>query len=200
MTYYKRDFYKYIAPHARSVPEPTVEDTVEDIVIDFCNRTSVYRQWLEDHIFVDAGDTDVELDPPRDTAIVEIMAVQKVDESGDPYDLVDPDSYIFSNQIDDTPKLLFVDPATEGYEARVRVALKPEVGFETLPNWLYERWRDVIVAGVLAKILSMRSKPWYAQGEANQYLAVYMNGINQTSRQAILETINKVARPASRYI
>lgn len=200
-TYLKSDFYKYIAPHARGVPEPTVEDAVEDVIIDFCSKTSLYRQWLEDTISVGIDDTEIELDIPNDTAIVEIMAVQKLDDDGNPTDEFVPDEdYVFSNQSDNLPKLIFSEPSTEEYEARVRVALRPEIGFSTVPTWLYERWRNTIVEGVLAYLLSMRSKPWYAQSESALHMAAYERDVGRVSAGAVLETINKVKRPTSRYI
>lgn len=199
MTYYKYDFFKYVAPHVRGIPEPTVEDTVENIIIDFCQRSGFYRQWLSTQISVAIDDEDVSFTPPANTAIVNVLGVQKVEASGDYGVFIDPETYLFSNQ-DGTPQLLFNDPADEAYTARVRVSLRPVIGFSVVPDWVYEDWRYVITAGVVQSLLSMRSKPWYARVESEKHRAQYEHGIARASREVVLETINKISRPVSRYI
>ncbi len=199
MAYYKYDFYKYVAPDVYGVPEPTVEDTVEDVIIDFCQKTSFYRQWLEDQISVYEDDEEIELDLPGNTAVVEVIAIQKVETDGSYGDIIDPDTYVFSNQGDE-PKILFNDPSDEEYDARVRVALRPSVGFSIVPDWIYEDWRDVIAHGVKQRLLAMRSKPWYALTESEQHRAWYEQGIRKASRKVVQETINKIAPPIKRYI
>jgi hypothetical protein len=199
MTYSKSDFYKYVAPDVRGVPTPTVEDTAEDVIIDFCQKTSLYRQWLEDQILVLVDDEDVELDLPEDTAIVEVMGIQEVDDSGDYGDFIDPDTYMFSNQ-GDTLKIIFNDPSDREYDARVRVALRPTIGFTVVPDWIWEDWRDVIAEGIKYRLLSMRSKSWYAPTEAAFHLGLYSQGIRKAARKVVLETVNKVDKPVSRYI
>jgi len=199
MTYYKYDWYKYVAPDVNGIPEPTVEDTVEDVIIDFCQKTSFYRQWLEDQISVAVDDEEVELDLPDNTAIVEVVAIQKVETSGGYGDFIDPDSYIFSNQGDEA-KILFNDPSDEEYDARVRVALRPVVGFSTVPDWIYQDWRDVIAHGVKSRLLAMRSKPWYALTESEQHRAWYDQGVRKASGKVVLETVNKIRKPTARYI
>jgi hypothetical protein len=209
-TYCKADFYKYVAPHVYGVSEPAVEGAVEDVIIDFCNRTSFYRRWLEDYISVAIGDEEVDLDLPRNTAVVDVIAIQKVDDGGEYGEFLDPDSYLFSNQTmkeagttdlyDNTSKILFNEPSDEGYEARVRLALRPIVGFTEVPNWVYEDWREVIVHGVLSRLLSMRSKAWYALTESEQHRNWYMAGVRKAANKVVLETINKVSKPVSRYI
>lgn len=199
MTYYKYDFYKYVAPDVRGIAMPTVEDAVEDVIIDFCQKTSVYRQWLEDQISVAVDDEEVELDLPDDTAVVEVMGIQEVDDDGEYGDFIDPDTYMFTNQ-GDTPKIIFSEPSEDEYDARVRVALRPIIGFTEVPDWLWEDWRDVISEGVKARLLSMRSMSWYSPNEAGQHMAQYLLGVHKASRQVVLETINKVTKPVSRYI
>lgn len=199
MPYYKYDFYKYIAPDVHGVPEPTVEDTVEDVIIDFCRKTSFYRQWLEDQISVFVDDEEIELDLPEDTAVVEIIAIQEVETSGDYGDFIDPDTYIFSNQGDE-PKILFNEPSEEEYDARVRVALRPVRGFSVVPDWIYEDWRDTIAEGAKFRLLSMKSKPWYSRIERDQHRVWYERGIHKASRMVVLETINKIKKPTARYI
>ncbi len=199
MTYYKYDFYKYVAPDVNGVPEPTVEDTVEDVIIDFCRKTSFYRQWLEDQISVYVDDEEVELDLPANTAVVEVVAIQEVETSGDYGDFIDPDTYIFSNQGDEA-KILFSDPSDEEYDARVRVALRPVVGFTVVPDWIYEDWRDTIAEGAKYRLLSMRSKPWHSRIESHEHRVLYERGLHRASAKVVLETINKIRKPTSRYI
>jgi len=199
MTYYKYDFYKYVTPHVYGVPGPVVEDVVEDVIMDFCQQTGVYRQWLDDHIFVSVDDEEVELDLPDNTAVVDVLAVQEVEEDGLYGGYLEPDTYLFSNQ-SGTPTLLFNTPSEEDYEARVRVALRPTVGFTIVPEWLYIEWRDVISEGVLAHLLAMRAKPWYALTESEQHRQKYLDGIRTASGKTVLETLNKVTKPVSRYI
>jgi hypothetical protein len=201
MTYAKDDFYKYVAPDVRLVPIPTVEDAVEDVIIDFCQKTSIYRQWLEDTISVVEDDTEVELTLPDNTAVVNVMAVQELDDNGDPIEdqFIDPDTYHFSNQ-DGTPKILFMQPSDEEYDARVRVSLRPVVAFTVVPDWIWEDWRDVIVSGVKYRLLSMRAQAWYSPVEAEYHYRLYMAGVRKASSAMVLETINKICKPTSRYI
>jgi hypothetical protein len=202
MPYYKYDFYKYVAPDVYGCPMPVIEDTAEDVIIDFCRKTSFYRQWLEDLISVAVDDVDVELDLPRNTTVVEVMTVQKVDGNETPIDeYLNDEDFTFSNQDDSgTARLVFREPAQEAFDARVRVALRPVVGFTIVPDWLYEDWRDAIVAGIKARLLSMRSKAWYALTESEQYRLRYNEEIRRASRVVVLETVNKIRKPPTRYI
>ncbi|MFP4036997.1 MAG: hypothetical protein ACLFUE_05705 [Desulfobacteraceae bacterium] len=199
MTYYTYDFYKYIAPDVPMVPLPTVEDTVADVIIDFCQKTSIYRQWLEDYIAVSQDDEEVELDLPNSTAVVEILAIQEVEDIGDYGDFRNLDDFMFTNQAD-TPMLLLNDPAEKDYEARVRVALRPTIGFTEVPDFIYEDWRDVIASGAKHRLLAMRGKPWYAPRDAEGHRMDYRRGVQRASSRVVLETINKVNKPTSRYI
>jgi hypothetical protein len=199
MTYHTYDFYKYVAPDVMGVSIPTVEDAAEDVIIDFCQTTSAYRQWLEDTVSVSTGDEEIEIDPPEDTAVVEIIAIQKIDSSGDYGDFVDQDTYQFSNR-EATPKIIFNDPVDEDYDARIRAALRPVVGFSDVPDWLWTDWRDVIASGIKYRLLSMRSQRWYSSREADLHLGAYFRGTNRAARQVVLETLNKINKPTSRYI
>jgi len=199
MAYSKSNFYKYVAPDVNQAPSPVVEDTVEDVIIDFCQKTSFYRQWLEDHIEVSVDDEEVELDLPDDTAVVEIISIQAVESDGSYGGFIDPDTFMFSNQGDE-PRIIFNDPSNEEYTARVRAALRPVVGFTDVPDWIYEDWRDAIVDGVKYRLLAMRSKPWYALQESEQHRVWYEREVRKASASVVLETINKVKRPTSRYI
>lgn len=199
MTYYTYDFFKYVAPSAHMVPMPVVEDTAADVIIDFCLKTSVYRQWLEDHIYVYEDDEDVEVDLPANTAVVEILAVQEVEESGDYGEFRDPDTYMFSDQDGDS-KLLFNDPAEKDYEARIYASLRPTIGFTVVPDWIYENWRDVISEGIKYRLLAMTSKPWFSATEAGKCYANYRAGLQKASARVVMEVINKINKPESRYI
>lgn len=199
MTYYTYDFYKYVASDVPMVPMPTVEDTVADVIIDFCQQTSVYRQWLEDQISVYQDDEEVELDLPADTAVVEILGVQKVDSDGNYGDFIDAETYIFSAQ-GEIPKLLFNEPVEQDFDARVRAAIRPVIGFTEVPDFIYEDWRDVIVNGAKARLFNMKAKPWHSPVEAEKARYQYNRALQRAGAKVLLETINKVHKPASRYI
>lgn len=199
MSYTTEDFYKYIAPDVNGVSIPIVADTVADTIIHFCRKTSFWRLWLEDHIAVYIDDEQVPLDLPEGTQVVNIIAIQVVENDGTYSSFIDPNTYTYSKRIDE-PGIVFTEPSNEDYEARVRVALRPIEGFSEVPDWLYEDWRDTISCGAKHRLLSMRSQSWYSPVEAEQNRLFYQAGVTSASAKVVLETINKIHKPKSRYI
>jgi len=199
MSYTLENFYKYIAPDVNGCPMPVVEDAVRDAIITFCRRSSYWRKWLEDQVSVFRDDESVDLELPSDTRLVDVLAVQKVNDDGTYGDYLDKSSYVYAG-FESTPQILFNDPADEDFDARVRVALRPDVDTDTVQDWVYEDFREVICHGAKYRLLSMRSKTWYAQAESDFYRRRFNDAINRAAALVALESINTLASKQTGYI
>jgi len=199
MSYTLENFYRYIAPDVNECPMPVVEDAVRDAIITFCQRSSYWRLWLEDQISVSQDDESVELELPKNTRLVDVLGIQKVNSDGDYGDYLDKGSYVYAG-FESTPQILFNVPADEDFDARVRVALRPDIDTDTVQDWVYEDFRDVICHGAKYRLLSMRSKAWYAQAESEFYRRHFKDAINRAAALVALESVNTLAPKQAGYI
>jgi len=199
MSYELEDFYKYIAPDVQGCPIPTVEDAVRDAIREFCHRSNYWRMWLEDTIYVSEDDETVDLEIPANTRLVNVLAIQAVNDDGSYGDYMDKDEFLYPG-LDSTQKILFNTPAEEDFEARVRVSLKPDIDTDTVQDWVYEDFRDIIVSGALSRLLNMSSKSWYRQAEAMAHKYRFDSAVSKALSVAAMESVSKLAPKKTGYI
>ena len=199
MSYELSDFYQYIAPDVRGCPGPVVNNAVRDAIITFCRRSSYWREWLDDHISAYEDDESVELDIPDNTRLVDVIAIQMINDDGTYGDYLDKDTYVYKG-FESTPTVLFNVPVEEDLDARVRVALTPDVDTDTVENWVYEDFRDAICSGAKSRLLSMRSTAWYSPDESNFHRAMFNKAVSHAAAIVALESVNTLAPKKPRYI
>ena len=199
MSYELDNFNKYIAPEVRGCPMPVIEDAVRDTIRWFCGRTSYWRMWLDDQLSVYEDDESVELELPDNTRLVDVLAIQKVNDNGTYGDYLDKDAYVYAG-FESTLQILFNEPATENYDARVRVALKPDIDTNTVQDWVYEDFRDVVCHGALSRLLNMSTKPWYQQSAALAHRKHFDAAVTAAIAQVALECVNTLAPKKTGYI
>ena len=62
---------------------------------------------------------------------------------------------------------------------QANVVLRPDADAESMPPELYARWRDVVEAGALHKLLLMPGQPWVQVELAGYHATVYAAGVEQ---------------------
>jgi len=199
MSYDLSSFYKYIAPDVRGCPQPVVEEAVRDAVIEFCRKTGYWRKWLDSEVSVYEDDEYAELDLPTNTRLVDVIAVQYVNNDGTYGDYLDRDSYEWKG-FESAPRLLFNTPATEDYDARVRVSLAPDVDTDTVQDWVYDDFRDTICHGATARLQNMSGASWYRQKQAADHRYSFLMDTSRVAAKVAMDNVNKLAPKQTGYI
>lgn len=77
-SYAADDFYPFIAPFVPGVSRPYIEESLRRAIIDFCEKTGLWRKWLDDQISVEVNDKEKTLALPSNTTLVGVICVQEV--------------------------------------------------------------------------------------------------------------------------
>lgn len=195
-------FFPRLIPSLAGVPEPLALQALVDSCIQFCDQSLAVTVNL-DPITVPIGESAIELDPPTDTTIAQILYVwyDKKKLNPVPYGQMTniyrpnatPEDYTVE-YIDEEVNLM-VYPAPDKQVVNglvVRCALRPSRDATKVHDILYQRYSDGIIAGANSILCNMPDQPWtdynramaqgvIARARANQARADMMFGRVQSS-------------------
>lgn len=195
-------FYPRLIPSVVGCPEPLAQQALLDSAISFCDQSLAVTANL-DPITIPVGINAVELEPPTDTTVAQILYVwyDKNLLNAVPFGQFtgiyrpngSPVDYTIE-YIDEVVNLM-VYPAPEKQIKNgcvVRCALRPTRDATKVHDILYQRYAEGIVAGAQAVLCAMPDQPWtdyaramqmgvLARAKANQARADMMFGRVQAS-------------------
>lgn len=164
-------FVSRVAPNVMAAPTPVVEQAILDACIEFCEKSSILRQTL-DQITVGAQSYEIDLDAPLMTKIVQVKRVWWGTTELDPVSEDTSNVYAFTQSITGqsivlgTPRQftevsssiisLYPRPDVSGY-LTVRAALKPSRTATKVDDVLLEDWAEAIATGALSRLYKMRA-------------------------------------------
>lgn len=164
-------FLPRVLVYTPACSEPMLIQALLDTAIDFCEKTAAVR-YLAGPEPVPANTASVALcSTNRQLEITMVLRAYLNDEelAPTPADLVrypapqttKPTSYTYAKQGCDTQVILnaFAD---EDYTLTAEVVVKPTRTAESVPEELFEKWVDAIVAGTLARIYMIPGQPFSA--------------------------------------
>lgn len=191
-------FTPRIAYRVDGCPDITIEQAVLDSCIDFCERSLILRQTL-DQVTTAVGVKEVELDLPTNYRIVKILKVwvneteieaASEEEVSTPLAHVDsvPGSTSTNSvpawYVESSPGTLRVFPAPDkAYTITVRAALKPSRSATSVDDILFENWVNAIVEGALARLYLMPER-WGNAGLAAVSAKAFLSFASSASTEA----------------
>lgn len=190
-------FTSRIAYRVDGCPDITIEQTVLDSCIEFCEKTLILKQTL-DSATVTAGTAEVELDTPSSTKLVKILrvwldetelAAASEDDVGNPLVHVDSITGVAGVSarprfyVESSPGVLRLFPKPDDtYTLTVRAAVKPSRSSTAVDEILFENWAAGIVDGALSRLYAMPER-WANPGLA----AACTNNFNAAVSAALSE-------------
>lgn len=165
------DFLPDIAPQVKGCPDPVIENAVRNALIDFCEQTRVYQDWCT--YTAGTNDEELELDPPKDTVVVDVL---EVDYDGDRIDPVIPHDLdrdkpgwksetgeptgFYMKQPGRLMRLVPIPEAAVADAIHIWAALKPSKTATAIVDWMFEEYFEDIKHGALARLYGMPNEPW----------------------------------------
>ena len=142
-------FFPNLRADVPGCPEPSMRRELLNALDEFCTRTWVWRQWLEDgDLELDAGERDYVITPPVGSRIVGLVEIQH--EDGTPLT-----GYRFR-----PPNLRLDHAPTNAVPLNVCLALKPAPDVTSVDDALYNDWREAACAGAKFRLMTLPGKPW----------------------------------------
>lgn len=207
-------FRKDIILRVRKCPTPVIDHMLRLAAIDFCERSRVWQEDEEDLITtVDgtpeytiastssegeiAGIVELHFDDTNDTELG-VKTEKELRDNDSGWRILEdkPTDYI---QKDLTTVRLYPIPDDE-YDIDGKLWLTPNKTGTTLPDFLYQEWREEIGWGALERILTL-PEVWKDLDLALYYGTKFENGIDKALSQVLRQrTIaSATIRPANVY-
>lgn len=164
-----------VQTHVAVEQHPT-DQTLRKIARDFCKRSEIWRETLED-IETEDGETEYAITMP-DNYDTDILRVLVATFNGA---VLDPSLYTFRQ---DNVFIFDNDPAGE-YDLSLQVVFKPRETCYQYPDWLLYRHGDAIADGAVGMLRSMAARPWFNPTEAAVYLDRYTRAIGDAKLENI---------------
>lgn len=156
-----------------SAPEFVVEGKIQDAAIQFCEETGI---WVVDLPAIDTvADEDTYDITSADGVINSVLSVK--DENG--YALEFTVAEDFSTiTLDSIPSSVF--------EITVKVVLIPEIDAGDIPDFIYLRHREALIAGARYKLFEMPNRAWSNDNEAAKALIKFRKGMARANQSTLL--------------
>lgn len=159
------DMVSMVVPGLSGIPSFVVEDKIRDTVIEFCRRTWAYEQDL-DAITTTAGNDTYTLTTPNDTEILSVLSVRDSNDS----------PLGFALSADYSSIKLLTEPTSE-FSFTVKAVLTPGPESTDFPDFIFNRYREELVAGAKGKCFEMTGRPWFNGQAAGYNLKKFKKGI-----------------------
>lgn len=175
------DFLPLITPQLSGCPDLTIKTYLAITAADFFTRTHLWREDI-DPIYVAPGLYEYDLDGEAliedlISVTVERRELQHTDMRLIPndrrYDTGFPTHYWIHS---DNQIRLHPIP-DQRLTVKMAAVLRPSRTGTGVPDWIYEMWADIIVAGTVDKLASMPNKTWTDPNLAQHSRMHYEQGI-----------------------
>lgn len=167
--------YPLIMPFAPGVADPTMDSWIRQAAIDFCERTRLWR--YEDELTITANEAEAMMSPIG-SVVFEIERAYFNDRELEPVSTAWLDERMpqwrtgeyesDSRYVTQTePNTIQLVPAAAG-NVRLYLWLKPSQDAQDLPDFIVDKYREMIAWGALARILMIPN-----QSFSNPQMATY---------------------------
>lgn len=203
-------FLQDLLPFARNCPDPVIEAAIRAAVIEFCEKTEIWQVEL-DPVSAVAGQYAYDLEAPQGSAVRRILTI--TDEQGYALEPVTsgmldqrspnwrevPGRPTFYIKRDEELQIwLAPPPATARVNAYlIRAVLVPTITSTSCSNVVMNNFRDTIVNGAIARLLSMPDKDWSNFKTAAVHFGLFRDQLVEAEKYA--RQANEGATPVTRY-
>jgi hypothetical protein len=183
-------FLPYVLPHVQGCTLPFAEMAIRQSADEFCRKSRVLRE-TPDAIEVLPGQTEYEISP--DTGGTVIYDVADVEISGQTLEAFEKNSaymkwrtfFTLKKTGRETLLLLKTVPMQRGWMS-LTLILVPEAGISTLPDPLFDDWREVLAAGALARLCATPNQPFTQLDLAQYQRGLFQDGVHAALVKATL--------------
>ena len=191
------DFYIYVMPRVEGCPTGLVKHAVRDAVIEFCERTLMWKHAFA-AVDIVADQDNYTFTAPDGTVLccptyVSINKTQLFPTNEEDLDNTIPE---WRNSTSRQPGSFYMDydgtmylvpTPSENFVAglSVEAALKPAITADTIPDWLYNNWAEVISHGALMRLHSMVGKVWADTQMVALHRAKFKEGITRAKSKTM---------------
>jgi len=181
------DFLPYVAPYAINCPTMLVESFIRQAMDNFCQDTGVWSEWID--VTTTADTPECLLISIASPAGQIYSVAQVVNSAGQRLrkgvgrtfpDLGVPIAYKQNSE----EEITFYPTPKEEYAFQVFVFLKPDPVTPVIPDELFDKYQDTIVAGAVAKLLRMPGKTWSDRTSALDFEMDFNNGKTKAKMDA----------------
>jgi len=187
------DFYDYVMPHCPGLGKLLAFQSVRSAGIEFCERSLRYRY---DHPAIDVvGNTSTyTLTPEASARVCDILSVRYNGTLLDPatddeLDMLWTDwrtvagsvGYYQGTLAMNAVKLIRTPDVSLTDGLTVVIAQAPVHNTTTFPDWMFERYREGIVAGAFMRLYAMPKKPWSDDGLSVYYGNMFDQAIGRAN-------------------
>lgn len=203
-------FLQDILPFARNCPDPVIENAIRGATIEFCEKTEIWQVEL-DPVSAVAGQYAYDLEAPLGSAVRRILTI--TDELGyslepvtsglldqrNPDWRVTPSRPQFYIKRDEELQIWLAPPPansrTNAY--LIRAILVPTISSSSCSNVVMNNFRDTIVNGAIARLLSMPDKDWSNFKTAAVHFGLFRDQLVEAEKYA--RQANEGVAPRVRY-
>ena len=157
-------FSSRIAPDVPGAPAARVRQALIDAATEFCTRTHAWNE-IQDAILVSANNADYELELPSHAIPLTVEEVWAGSDRLTPLTmtqlhLVLPDwqsatgtPAYYNAEVDMLGFRVFPAPAASGLKLRIRGSFAPTEASESLPDFMWTKYRETLASGAKARLL-----------------------------------------------
>lgn len=201
-------FLGYVRPWAPGVPDPTAYKAIRNAVIEFCERTRLWK--YEDDYDVSVDDCNSGIFTPSNSIVHDIEVVLHNGQELKPAATRDLDRLEkgwrtgetggglpkYYTQIDQST--LRIVPAMEGH-LYLCLRLKPAQDAKDVPEFIAREYSEVIGWGALSRILTVPGQPYSNPELATYYSQKFTDKIDRLSNKGTTGQQNAPKRTRARF-
>lgn len=210
MTIAWTSYTPHIKPYAPSCPDNIIEQQVLSVVIDFCEKTLIWRETMT-AINTVVGTGTYTIVPPTNTRVVLPIELRYDDnpvtpKSEEELDWLDTgwrtsDDGVPNYYFCPTPNTIrFNRTSDEAITGGITgtIAVKPDRSATGGDDIIYDDWLETIREGVLHRLYSMKDKHWSSPQEAVLKGQYYSGGVQNAKARAKMGHSKAITRVRQR--
>lgn len=189
------DYLPEILPKVKGCPEQVAVNAVRNALIELCRRAPVWR-YEHDPLSSMANEGVYDFEPPPGAEVVQVLqawydGVPLTPATEDELHVVYADFRTvdgtpkYYTQDDETAVILVPRPSAAVVDAiKMVVQLKPTIASTSADSRLYNRYREQVAHGALARLYDMDGETWANADKADRNLTLFENDIVTASSMA----------------
>lgn len=178
-------FYQYVAPDVFECPQITMDIAIRDSAIEFCRRTQVWQEQLDD-IQTIAGVSTYDLGNQSSVIVEQVLEALCDGRILEPVKFRDlpanrdtrtGESTVYSMMFGDQVRLYPI-PQSSG-KLSLTVVYTPSNSSTGIDSTLFERYKEIIAHGAKHRLMTVPNKSWSNPALAQYHMTQFMRGIGE---------------------
>lgn len=201
-----------ILPEVQGCSDPMAEQAIRDAAIEFCQRSMVWTHIADPQSIV-ASNAIYDIEPPSGATLVEIksikvsnqtapldpMSIDQLDQEYPDWRTATGEPFAFT-QVEDAEFILAYVPDTSIDDGlQITLTVQPARNSTGIPEWINNRYQEVILAGAKARLMRKQGTAWYNPQQAADYRSEFDSGIAGAKEDSTLSSVRAAVRTTSRH-